>query len=265
MLADNLRRVYGVEWQPMWSVLALLAVTLGSAEPTRTPAPGHPAEPLVPTLDERAPHFPPVPREHSKKQAWLFEKTRRPEVHLDDAALLSPSPMAATRARKVLAPSQEAEARLAAAMPPVGARVLPIATLYNLWTREAWPLLPGRPYKRPFQLFLRDHFTHEVTFADTRLATLLAAAALRFDSTRVEVVSGYRSPKYNLMLRKKGRQVARESQHLQGTAVDFRVRGVSTEALHEFVRGLRMGGVGFYPRTRFVHADTGKIRYWSGS
>jgi hypothetical protein len=265
MLADNLWRVYRVEWVPMWSELALLAVTLGSAEPAGTPAAGQPAEPLVPVLDERAPHFPPVPRERSKKQAWLFEKTRRPDVHLDDTALLPPRPTGASRAKKALAPSQEAEARLAATMPPVGARVLPIATLYNLWTREAWPLLPGRPYKRPFQLFLRDRFTRDATWADTRLATLLAAAALRFNSTRVEVVSGYRSPKYNLMLRKKGHQVARESQHLQGTAVDFRVRGVSTEALHDFVRGLRMGGVGFYPRTRFVHADTGKIRHWSGS
>jgi uncharacterized protein YcbK (DUF882 family) len=96
------------------------------------------------------------------------------------------------------------------------------------------------------------------------LATILASAALKFRSARVEVVSGYRSPKYNLMLRKKGRQVARESQHLQGTAVDFRVRGASTEALSQFVRGLRLGGVGFYLRTRFVHADTGKVRSWSG-
>jgi hypothetical protein len=249
----------------MGSALVLLAVTLGSAEPTGVPCAGLPAEPLVPTLDEREPHLLPVPRERSKKQAWLVEKTRRPDVHLDDAAVVPPRLQDETRAKKALAPNQAAEARLAADMPPVGARVLPIATLYNLWTREAWPLLPGRPYKRPFQLFLRDHFTRDATFADTRLATLLAAAALRFNSPRVEVVSGYRSPKYNLILRKKGHQVARESQHLQGTAVDFRVRGVSTEALHDFVRGLRLGGVGFYPRTRFVHADTGKVRYWSGS
>jgi len=93
----------------------------------------------------------------------------------------------------------------------------------------------------------------------------LAAAAIKFRAPRVEVVSGYRAPKYNLMLRKKGRQVARESQHTQGTAVDFRVHGVHTEALRDFVRGLRVGGVGYYPRTRFIHADTGKVRYWTGS
>jgi hypothetical protein len=251
----------------MLTALALLATTAAAAtaECGGWFAAVLPVAPLAPTCDERAPHFPPVPRERSKKQSWLIEKTRRPDVHLDDAALVPSRPRKPARAKRVSPPAQEAEARLAEPTPPVGDRVLPITTLYNLWNREAWPLLPGRPYKRPFQLFLRDHYTQEATWADTRLATLLAAAALKFKSARVEIVSGYRSPKYNLMLRKKGRQVARESQHTQGTAIDFRVRGASTAALHGFVRGLRMGGVGYYPRTRFVHADTGKIRYWGGS
>jgi uncharacterized protein YcbK (DUF882 family) len=150
-------------------------------------------------------------------------------------------------------------------MHPVGSCVEVVTTLYNLWNHESLPLLAGQPYKRRFQLFLRDHYTKESTQADTRLAGVLAAAAIRFRASRIEVVSGYRSPKYNLMLRKKGHQVARESQHMQGTAVDFRIYGVATEALREFVRGLRLGGVGYYPRTRFIHADTGKVRYWQGS
>ena len=162
-------------------------------------------------------------------------------------------------------PNLQAELRLAEPMQPVGSRVQVVTTLYNLWNHEALPLLAGQPYKRPFQYFLRDHYTKQSTQADTRLAGVLAAAAIRFRATRIEVVSGYRSPKYNLMLRKKGHQVARESQHMQGTAVDFRVYGVPTETLREFVRGLRLGGVGYYPRTRFIHADTGKVRYWQGS
>jgi len=52
---------------------------------------------------------------------------------------------------------------------------------------------------------------------------------------------------------------------VQGTAVDFRIRGVETEKLREFVRSLRLGGVGYYPHTHFIHADTGKVRYWQGS
>ena len=223
-----------------------------------------PAESLVFTHDDREPHLAPPLRERSKKELWLLEKARRPEVRMQDADLAPKRRGKEARTKAGLAPNLEAEARLAEASPPIGDRISPIATLYNLWNREALPLLPGRPYKRPFQLFLRDHYTKESTLADTRLATLLAAAALRFHATRVEIVSGYRSPKYNLMLRKKGHQVARESQHMQGTAVDFRVRGVTTEALREFVRGLHLGGVGYYPRTHFVHVDTGKVRYWGG-
>jgi uncharacterized protein YcbK (DUF882 family) len=67
------------------------------------------------------------------------------------------------------------------------------------------------------------------------------------------------------MLRKKGHQVARSSQHVEGHAVDFRIRGVPTRTLLQFVRSLRLGGVGFYPHSQFVHSDTGRIRYWTGS
>jgi hypothetical protein len=251
----------------MLATIALLAAALVSADPESSGLPPAtlPAEPLVPVLDDRTFHSQAELRELSKKHTWLLEKSRRPDVHLDDAALAPPRKNGEARPTRALTPIQQAEARLNEAMPPVGSRVLPITTLYNIWHREAWPLLPGRPYKRPFQLFLRDRFTKEATWADTRLACILAASALRFRSGWVEVVSGYRSPKFNLMLRKKGHQVARESQHMQGTAVDFRVKGAPTEALNAFVRTLRMGGVGFYPRTKFIHADTGKIRYWGGS
>jgi uncharacterized protein YcbK (DUF882 family) len=78
------------------------------------------------------------------------------------------------------------------------------------------------------------------------------------------VVSGFRAPKYNLLLRKKGHEVARESQHPLGHAVDFRLPGLSTRHLLQFVRGLHLGGVGYYPRSAFVHADVGPVRYWRG-
>jgi hypothetical protein len=224
-----------------------------------------PAEALATTADERTPHLLPSLRERSKKETWLLEKTWRPRVHLRDADLAQ-TRLRPEKAPKISGPPYvQAELRLTEAAPQPGSPVRVVATLYNLWNREALPLIVGRPYKHRFQLFLRDHFTHQATQADTRLAGVLAAAAIKFGAPRVDVVSGYRSPKYNLMLRKKGHQVARESQHTQGTAVDFRVRGVATEALREFVRSLHLGGVGYYPRTRFIHADTGKVRYWNGS
>ena len=55
--------------------------------------------------------------------------------------------------------------------------------------------------------------------------------ARKFDAERVNVVSGFRSPKYNLVLQKKGRNVARRSQHMEGHAVDFRIPGVSIRTL----------------------------------
>jgi hypothetical protein len=223
------------------------------------------AEPLTALREEREAHFPPDTREPSKKETWLREKAHRPGVHVVDADLANVRHKKTAREKTGKTPTLEAEARLAEDPQPIGARREPITTLFNLWNRDALPLVVGLPYKRAFQPFLRDHYTHQWTQTDTHLAGILAAAAIRFRAPRVEIVSGYRSPKYNLVLRKKGHQVARESQHTQGTAVDFRIRGVTTEALREFVRGLRLGGVGYYPHARFIHADTGKIRYWQGS
>ncbi len=74
-----------------------------------------------------------------------------------------------------------------------------------------------------FHMFLRDHFTNQATRMDTRLIGVLTRVAGKFSAQRIDVVSGYRSPKYNLMLRKKGHQVARDSQHTHGNAVDFRI------------------------------------------
>jgi hypothetical protein len=194
--------------------------------------------------------IPPEPRERSKKEQWTLEKATR-HVRLAEAEL-----------RKGLAART---GTTVSSQRPVGSTCHPITTLYNLWTREALPLVPGLAVEDRFHPFLRDHFTNQATTMDVRLIDVLAQVARRFRASRIEVVSGYRSPKYNLMLRKKGRQVARSSQHMEGHAVDFRIRGVPTPVLLRFVRSLRRGGVGFYPHSQFVHSDTGKIRFWRGS
>jgi uncharacterized protein YcbK (DUF882 family) len=250
----------------MHAVIALLCATaLPPITGGETTATGTllPAEPLAGWADEREPHLVPPLREHSKKELWRLEKAWRPSVHVRDVDLLPKRKAAAGRSATTA--NLQAEARLAQTMEPTGTRLQPVTTLFNIWNREALPLIAGQSYKHRFQLFLRDHYTQQSIQADTRLASILAAAALRFRAPRIDIVSGFRSPKYNLMLRKKGHQVARESQHMQGTAVDFRIRGVETETLREFVRGLHLGGVGYYPKTRFIHADTGKVRTWEGS
>jgi hypothetical protein len=208
---------------------------------------------LVDIPEERFVNAPPVPlADLSKKEAWLAEKDRRFNVHLDDQALAQ---AARDRTRR----------RSADMAPPPATRLLPLTTLFNLRTRESLAILPGQPPEERLHAFLRDHHTNQATQMDERLVDVLCRVARRFSAERVDVVSGYRSPKYNLMLRKKGREVARQSQHTEGNAVDFRVRGVPTRRLLQFVKSLRVGGVGYYPHSQFVHSDTGKVRFWRGS
>ena len=208
------------------------------------------------------------PRVMSKKEEWMRDKALRPDFHTSDADLAKQAAIAARKTiRKTRGPALTANAPSFLA----GERMEPVTTLYNVWTREALPILPtGAPRDQPqpddrFHRFLRDHFTNQATQMDTRLVDILTRVAGRFAAKRIEVVSGYRSPKYNLMLRKKGHQVARHSQHMEGTAVDFRIRGVATKIILNYVRSLRVGGVGFYPHSQFVHSDTGRVQYWTGS
>ncbi|HEX2659099.1 MAG TPA: DUF882 domain-containing protein [Polyangia bacterium] len=207
------------------------------------------------------------PRSLSKREEWLRDKELRPDLHLSDAALANAQREAAAAEKKAAATRRRQGDKPALATPVnlPGVRIEPVTTLFNVWTHEAFPILPGDPMEVQVHTFLRDHYTNQATQMDTRLVDVLARAARKFSARRIEIVSGYRSPKYNLMLRKKGHQVARQSQHVEGHAVDFRIRGVPTRSLLAFVRSLRLGGVGFYPHSQFVHSDTGKVRYWTGS
>lgn len=99
---------------------------------------------------------------------------------------------------------------------------------------------------------------------DRKLLEAVIGAATQFKSDVVNVVSGFRHPKYNLMLRKKGREVARDSQHTHGNAVDFSIPSVSVKKLHEWAKAQKLGGVGIYLGSGFVHMDTGPVRSWSG-
>jgi uncharacterized protein YcbK (DUF882 family) len=78
----------------------------------------------------------------------------------------------------------------------------------------------------------------------------------------VEVLSAFRSPEHNAWLASVSRGVARDSQHMNGNAMDVRFPGVPVFKMRQAARSLQMGGVGFYPRSGFVHLDTGPVRYW---
>ncbi len=150
---------------------------------------------------------------------------------------------------------------------PVGAPPPRLVNLYNTWTHEHLAVAAEKPAV-PLPVvdrFLRCHFTNQPTdMADQLLGTVIAAAN-HFSADSIEVVSGFRHPKYNLMLRKKGHEVARDSQHTHGTAIDFRLPGVATDVLHRWAIGRRLGGVGLYKDSGFIHMDTEPIRTWGGT
>ncbi|MBD1567347.1 YcbK family protein [Vibrio sp. SA48] len=79
----------------------------------------------------------------------------------------------------------------------------------------------------------------------------------------VQIISGYRSPATNGMLRDNSSGVAKKSYHMLGQAIDFRLDGVQLSQVHEAAIELGAGGVGYYPSSDFVHIDTGPVRHWS--
>jgi uncharacterized protein YcbK (DUF882 family) len=122
---------------------------------------------------------------------------------------------------------------------------------------------------RAVDRLLRDWRADRARPTDPELLDLLWALRRRLDAEDrpLEVVCGYRTPETNAMLRGRGGNgggVARDSLHLRGMAVDLAVPGRSLEEVRTAAAGLRLGGVGYYPRSGFVHLDTGPVRRWQG-
>jgi uncharacterized protein YcbK (DUF882 family) len=110
---------------------------------------------------------------------------------------------------------------------------------------------------------LRDHRTDEVTAIDRDLLDLLHSLGGILDIQEpFHVISGYRSPETNAKLRRRSRRVARHSLHVDGMAADIRIPGVRLKDLRRAALALKAGGVGYYPRTGFVHVDVGPVRRW---
>jgi uncharacterized protein YcbK (DUF882 family) len=111
--------------------------------------------------------------------------------------------------------------------------------------------------------FLKDFRTGDVTEINPQLLDLLHDVRNELGGDEVyEVISAYRSPKTNEMLRTKTKGVAKKSQHLKGNAIDVRLRGIRTTALRDTALRMQRGGVGFYEESDFVHVDMGPVRTW---
>jgi uncharacterized protein YcbK (DUF882 family) len=109
---------------------------------------------------------------------------------------------------------------------------------------------------------LRDHRTGEVHPIDPALFDVLYDVREATGGGVFEVISGFRSQATNDMLRQHGGGIARRSLHLEGKAIDVRLRGVETRSLRRAALSLHRGGVGYYPGPDFVHLDTGRVRFW---
>ncbi len=110
---------------------------------------------------------------------------------------------------------------------------------------------------------LRDHRTGDIKKIDKSLLDLLYVLRGQLNTQEpFHIISGYRSPKTNRLLRKHSSGVARNSLHTTGKAVDIRLPGRQLEDLLSAAVDLRKGGVGYYPDSDFVHVDVGRVRYW---
>jgi uncharacterized protein YcbK (DUF882 family) len=113
--------------------------------------------------------------------------------------------------------------------------------------------------------FFRDFRTGDSIAMDPRLMDLLydMKSYLGNSDACYQILSAYRSPQTNAMLRRTSRGVAKNSLHLTGQAVDIRLPDQSCCCIRDAALALRRGGVGYYRRSNFVHVDTGAVRRWS--
>ncbi len=105
----------------------------------------------------------------------------------------------------------------------------------------------------------KQHIQMDTTLIDQlwMLKELVARDAV------IDIVSAYRTPKTNAWLRGRSKNVARRSLHIDGRAIDIRIRGLSASTVADLAAELAMGGVGYYDRSQFTHIDTGRPRRWN--
>lgn len=186
------------------------------------------------------------------------------------STLLPPQRAVSSRLTVVLATVMVAICTFAALAPHANAETRSLK-LYYLHTKEKATITykrDGRFLKSgldKINWFLRDWRRDEPTKMDPQLLDLLWEVYKQSGSSDyIHVISAYRSPATNNMLRRRGRGVARNSQHTLGKAMDFFLPDVKLSKLRNIGLRKQVGGVGFYPGSGspFVHLDTGRVRHW---
>lgn len=109
----------------------------------------------------------------------------------------------------------------------------------------------------------RDFRQNEVMDMDKRLFDQISTIQKTIGcNNQVQIISGYRSAATNKMLSAKSSGVAKKSMHMRGKAIDFRLHDVPLAEVRKAALSLKMGGIGYYPKSNFVHIDTGRFRFW---
>jgi uncharacterized protein YcbK (DUF882 family) len=141
--------------------------------------------------------------------------------------------------------------------------------LYNLHTSEQVDTVfwaNGKYNIEALNLFnnlLRDHRTGGVIPIDPRLLSVVYLVNTKLSNKHpISVISGYRSKETNRKLALINSGVAQNSYHIKGQAIDLRIEGIDSKLIRDAARKLRVGGVGYYEKSNFVHLDTGPRRNW---
>jgi uncharacterized protein YcbK (DUF882 family) len=142
--------------------------------------------------------------------------------------------------------------------------------LYNTHTAERIDIVYRRGEQyipsalAQLDYFLRDHRTGEVRHFDPRLYDILydLTSSIGHSGGEIDIVCGYRTSSTNESLRAHTTGVAKNSLHIQAEAIDLRMPGIDTLKLRKAALALGRGGVGYYPRSDFIHVDVGRVRQW---
>ena len=110
--------------------------------------------------------------------------------------------------------------------------------------------------------FMRCRKTGERIPIALNLIELLDHMQDHFGGREIQIVSAYRSPRLNGNLRRSGHRVAKNSYHMKGMAIDFRMPGISNRQIRNYAMAIKSGGIGYYGRRNFIHLDVGPFRMW---